>query len=376
MMRALESLAQPCDKLLYDHQRLTIKEFERLGLGGRALSLMADLYDSQGRSRKNPNRAAEIVMEYGILHDRHGEKEEAYRLFKNSIGRYERADHRYNLAAAWFNSASVLYDLGRTKASLNACEKGLEIGADSFLDLKTHLLLQRANCRERTDQAELAVEDYLAAADGYGELGNRRQQTNILFRVGWLMRKQSQVSKEKGRHAESIGLRSEGRVMLEEALRLARELDYAASLALFHLQRAQFLAEVGARRPAYLHLQMCLPHARVGRLDKAEKIARGLLYKLEGAGKRPLTFYMRARAPEGQDDALVKASRGTYAHRGTDGYATRVWRDTPRTAGKDVLFLARLLAELGRAANRPDLTSQSKAVQEWRRSVRQGRRIL
>lgn len=362
MMTAMEFLAGPNDKLAYDHERLTIKEFERLGLGGRALELMGALYQAQGRSRKNKSRAAEIVMEYGILQDRHGEKKEAYRLFKNSIGRYERSGHTYNLAAAWFNSASVLYDLGRTTASLNACEKGLEIGGEEFLDLRTHLLLQRANCRERTKQEGEACRDYLAAASGYGKLGNRRQQSNILFRVGWLLGRQEQFTEAKEK--------------LHEALRLARELDYAAGLAMFHLQRAQFLAEVGHRPRAISHLRSSLPHAKTGRLDKAEKRGRGLLYRLEGAGRRPLTFYLKAKAPDGKKGALDLASRGNYAHRGSDGYATRVWRDSPRTAGKDAQFLERLLAELSRRANRPELLSQSRAVRDWRRSVRQGKRIL
>jgi tetratricopeptide (TPR) repeat protein len=358
----LERLSLPSDSLHYDYQRALISDFERRGLGGRALELMGNLYHKEGRSRRHTARAAEIVMEYGILQDRHGDKEEALRLFKSSIGRYERSGQSYNLSAAWFNSASVLYDLGRTRAALNSCQKGLEMGGEGFLDLRTHLLLQRANCRERTREFSLACADYLEAAAGYGQLGNRRQQTNILFRVGWLM----------GRQDRPL----ESQTMLQQALAIAKELDYAAGLARFHLHRAQSLVEAHLTEVATQHVQQCLPHAKLARLDRVDKVARGLLYRMAGRNRRPLTFYLKAKAPDGNLRALDKAQQGTYAHRSGDGAATRTWRDVPRSAGQDVTFLVRLLAELGRRSCRPELSAQSQAVADWQRSVRQGRRIL
>jgi tetratricopeptide (TPR) repeat protein len=301
-------------------------------------------------------------MEYGILQDRHGDKDEALRLFKSSIGRYERAGQIYNLSAAWFNSASVLYDLDRIRAALNSCERGLETGGEGFLDLRTHLLLQRANCRERTGDLSQACADYLEAAAGYGQLGNLRQQTNILFRVGWLMGRQHRLM--------------ESQTMLGQALSLAKELDYAAGLARFHLHRAQSMVEARLLEVATQHVQQCLPHAKLARLDRIDKRARGLLYRMSGPVRRPLTFFLKAKAPEGGLRALEKASQGTYAHRSGDGAATRTWRDMPRVAGQDVTFLVRLLAELGRRSCRPELTAQSNAVREWQRTVREGRRVL
>lgn len=359
----LERLSLPIDKLHYDFQRMRISDYERRGLGGRALEMMAELYARDGRSRRYPARAAEIVMEYGILHERHGDKAEALRLFKSSIRRYQRAEQPYNLSAAWFNSASVQYDLGNIKAALSACKKGLEVGGEEFPDLRTHILLQRANCREKTRELGLACEDYLEAANGYRALGNRRQQTNILFRVGWLL----------AARLERVG---EARGYLADALALAKELDYAAGLARFHLHRAQGLAEAHLRDAATQHVQHCLPHAKVARLHQVDKVARGLLYRLGSAGRRPLTFYLKARVPEDLSDALLKAKHGTYAHRGADGAANRTWREAPRQAGRDVTFLVRLLAELGRRAGRNDLVAQSRAVEEWQRSIREGRRIL
>lgn len=363
LLDGLGNLSIPDDRLNYKFQRLVISESERRGLGGRALEGMGALYQVYRRSRVHRARSAEVVMEYGILQDRYGDKEEALKLFKHSIAQYKRTGHKYNLAAAWFNSASVMYDLKRYKASVNACEKGLELGGAEHLDLKTHLLLQRANCREKIREMDLAVEDYLDAAEGYSKLGRRRQQCNILFRVGWLY----------GRQQKNLDARN----LLNSALKIAKELDYASGLAGFHLKRAQFLLSHRFEKTRLeQHLQHAIMYAKLARLDKIEKISRGALYRSQIEERRPLSFYLRARAPEADPKSLAKAAQGSYSHRVGDGFATRIWRSAPRSAGKDVTFLAKLLAELGRRAHREDLKRQSKAVEDWQRSVRQGRRIL
>lgn len=363
LLDGLGHVSLPEDNLTYKFQRLVINENERRGLGGRAREGMAQLYHAYRRSRTHRARSAEVVMEYGILQDRYGDKEEALKLFKHSVSRYERSGHQYNLAAAWFNSASVLYDLKKIKASIRACEKGLSLGGSEHLDLKTHLLLQRANCREKTRELELATEDYLEAAKGYEKLGRRRQQCNILFRVGWLYGRQNKLLDARG--------------LLHSALKIAKELDYASGLADFHLKRAQFFLSIDCEKTRLeQHLQHAIMYSKLARLDKVEKVARGCLYRSQIEERRPLSFYLRARAPEADPKSLAKAGQGTYSHRVGDGYATRVWRSAPRSAGKDVTFLAKLLAELGRKAHREDLLRQAKAVEEWQRSVRQGRRIL
>lgn len=362
MVELMTGVAACSDFLDYKLKRLAISEHERRGLGGRALQGMSELYEEYRRSRAYRDRSAEVVMEFGILQDRYGSKEEAVKLFRHAIGRYERSGHTYNLAAAWFNTASVLYDLQRYKASINACERGLELGGRHHLDLKAHFHLQRANCRERTQEIPLAAADYLEAAEMYSKLGLKRQQLNILFRVGWLLSGKHQIL--------------ESRNLLYAALKIAKELDYAAGLAGFHLRRAQFfLGHLEASRVEQ-HLHHAVMYGKLARVDRLEKVARGTLYRLHIKRERPLSFYLNARAPEADPKALLKADRGSYSHRLGDGAATRVWRVAPRTAGKDVTFLARLLAELGRRAHRPEFERQSRAVLAWQRSVRQGKRIL
>src|SRR5690606_12957518 len=135
-----------------------------------------------------------------------------------------------------------------------------------------------------------------------------------------------------------------------------------------------FLVEFDQGGKVQQHLQHAIMYAKLAKVDKIEKVARGALYKALIEKRRPLTFYMKARAPEANSKALSKATLGTYSHRVSDGYATRVWRVAPRSAGKAVTFLARLLAELGRRAHQPEYLHQSSAVTSWQRSVRQGRR--
>lgn len=362
LLDLMASAARSSQKLAYKVQRLQISEDERRGLVSRALKGMEQLYEQYKNSRKFRTRSAEVLMEFGILQDRHGDKELALKLFKNSVGRYKRAEHKYNLAAAWFNTASVLYDLGKTRASLNACEKGLDLGGRGYTDLRTHLLLQRANGRERTMEFEGACRDYLDAASGYRALGNRRQQINIFFRVGWLLGKRNQAQDAKR--------------LLTEALRLARELDYAAGLAEFHLQRAYFFFEAGFEKRALKHLQSALQSAELAGAEGLKQRCRGLVYRSTRGVKRPLTFYLNASVGELSLKSLQTAQSATYVRRSTDGSALRGWRSSARQAGRDATFLARLLAELGCRDNRPELMAQSLAVSQWQRAVRQGRRFL
>ena len=284
LLDALGGVAQEDETLRYKYQRLVISEYERRGLGGRALAVMGDLYDEYRLKRSQRARSAEVVMEFGILHDRYGDKEEACSLFKHSIGRYERAEHGYNLAAAWFNTASVLYDLGRTRASINACEKGLTLGGSEHLDLKTHLLLQRANCRERTKELALAAEDYLDAADGYSKLGRRRQQCNILFRVGWLSVTRIACS----RLATSCTPPSIS----------PRSWITPPGLASFHLRRAQFLAGTSttqARFNSIFSTPLCTPNS-LGPI-RSKRSSRGALYQAMIERRRPLTLLHEGPRP-------------------------------------------------------------------------------
>lgn len=362
MLEDLFTVSQAHERLRYDQRCLAILNVESRGLGGRALEMMGQFYHYLGGPVLKSDRAAEVAMEYGILEDRHGTKSKALSLFRAALTYYEREGRGYNLCAAHFNIASALYDLGQVEEALRTCHEGLRLEGGHFLELRAHLLLQRANCLERTGDLGLACEDYLRAATAYEALGHYRQQTNILFRVGWLE-----------------GRRPDGRdpiSTLAKALRLAKELDYAGGLARFHLYRAEGLASVGSRSEAMDHLKQCLPYAQWGRLHRLEKLARGLLYRLSQPTQRSLTFFMRARGPRHQDMTLERAGAGTYSHRRDDGGAQRPWRDIPRVAGQDVSFLVRLLAELGRRSRQPTLVAQSFAVMAWQRTMREGRRTL
>lgn len=362
MLSGLMRIGCPIASLNYEFRKLAASDCERRGLGGRALELMARLHEELTKQGAKPAKTAEIAMEYGILHDRHGSKEMALKLFREALDYYQARDDAYNVTAAWFNSASVLYDLDRVEDSLLACRLGLELGGAHFDDLLAHLSLQKANCFERKQEIELACEKYREAALAYERIGNHRQKINILFRIGWL----------RGRERGSI----RGLWFLRKALKLARELDYAAGLALSHLHRAQMSFHLGLPALAFRHVERCLPLAGWARLDRVDKLARGLLYRMPGKNRRPLTFYLKAKAPTIQGVAVESEGQGQYVRRLSDGAATRLWRDSPRSAGQDVTFLVRLLAELGDQSWNSELLDESRVVRQWQRSMREGRRLL
>ena len=217
-------VAGPDPDLQYGVERARIRWLEREGLPDDAITAMTRLYDSYRRSRRNPHRGAELAMELGILLDRAGRKDEALKLFRGAASRYQRMGQSYNRAAALFNAASVLYDLGRTGHSLRTCLQALKEGGTGHLDMEAHITLQMANSHESHGDPEAAEDCYRLAAEGYQRLNNRKQESDIRYRLGWL--------------ALRRGCADEAEPQLQQALELKREHDYGAGLARYHLYRA------------------------------------------------------------------------------------------------------------------------------------------
>lgn len=361
--RMLELGAQVADgfpELEYKLERRKITWLESQGLTGRAIEAMTNLFERFRRSRKHPYRGAELAMELGILLDRSGRKEEALKHFRSAIGRYKRLGHQHNLAAAWFNVASVLYDLKRVNHSINACEKALDLGGRGRAALETPISLQMANSLEQLKDTEKAFDSYKKAAEGYAEMGNRRQESNILFRLGWM-------SVKSGRDVPA-------RRFLERALELKREHDYGTGLALYHIHLAETCARLGVPGKTSNHLRHALALAAAVGNDAISKRARFGLFRLALEDGRPLSEYLAARPPKRPESALAKASAGVYSDHGRDGFRTSVWRETPEPPLKDRKFLSSLLKELlavrrrllGDDQDYRKLRRQSRAVDSWR----------
>lgn len=354
------------EELHYRVSRKRIRWLEAQGLGGRAIEEMNELFEQYRRSRKNRARGAELAMELGILLDRAGRKEEALKLFRNAIRRYDRLGKSiYNLAGAWFNVASVLYDLKRFKASLRACDKAEELLEERHKDLQTFIHLQRANGLEASDERKKAFAQYKLAAEGYAALGNRRQQSNILFRLGWLATRKFRMDASSER-------------FFDDALSLKRETDYGTGLCLYHLHLAETARSLDLVGRASNHYRHALALAESLSSDSLSKRARFGLFVLALEEGRPLSEYMRAKAPKRPETAFSRANAGIYSDRGSDGYRLVLWRETPEPPVKERTFLARLLIELARVNHRLGrggygaLKRQSDAVTRWQERAKRG----
>ncbi|MCE7871789.1 hypothetical protein DYH09_15605 [bacterium CPR1] len=368
-------------ELLYRLERKRIRWLEAEGLQEEAILAMRRLFEQYRRSRLKPLRAAELCMELGILLDRLGKKTEALGLFRNAASRYERLEHSYNRAAALFNTASVLYDLGRVADSIRTCQKALDEGGRGHLELETHVTLQLANSYETRHANEQAREWYRYASEGYRRMNNRKQESDILYRLGWMALRRAQESELDEFDGPSIEMRSalfdEASAFLERALRLKREHDYGLGLARYHLHQAETSRSLGpelstAARQHYLSgLGLALALGEDGLATRA----RMGLYLLARQPDRSLPTFLRL-SPERDErvEASIERGRnGVYSEQTGEGPRTTLWRqsggsDTPQV---DRTFLARLLDDLSRVWRRSDtegyeqLRRQGREVMQW-----------
>ncbi|MEW6281755.1 MAG: tetratricopeptide repeat protein [Candidatus Eremiobacterota bacterium] len=354
--------------LHYRLERKRIRWMESEGLVEEAMLAMRALFERYRRSRSKTMRAAELCMELGILLDRQGHKQEALKLFRNAAERYQRLEHSYNRAAALFNTASVLYDLGRVGDSIRVCKKALQEGGSGHLELETHVTLQMANSHESKQELAAAREWYRFAAEGYRRLGNRKQESDILYRLGWMARRREQFE--------------EAALFLERALKLKREYDYGLGLARYHLHQAESSRSVGLSSTARQHYTSCLGLSLALGEDGLATRARFGLYLLARQPDRLLPGYLRM-TPEKDDrvEASIERGRsGVYSEQTGEGCRTAMWRQSGGTdfPMPDRTFLARLLEDLSivwktnATEGHEQLRRQGRDVMQWQTRSRRG----
>ncbi len=352
-------VAGPDADLQYALERARIRWMEQEGLSQEALTALTRLYQVYQRSRRHPQRGAELAMELGIVLDRSGHKTQALKLFRSAATRYQRLGQAYNRAAALFNGASVQYDLGRIGPSLRACLQALEEGGTEHLDLEAHITLQMANSHEARGDLPAASDCYLRAAEGYRRLNNRTQESNIRYRLGWL--------------SLQGGGTDRAEPQLQQALEIKREHDYGEGLARYHLYRAESYRTAGLPDMARHHYRACLGLAVAMAAENLATRARFGLCLVAGAHKRSLPSYLKLPAPPGGETSLGRGRRGVYCEHVNDGGRLGLWRQSggPDAAPEDRTFLARLLKDLGQSLNQlghrdaESLRRQERAVEAW-----------
>jgi len=345
--------------LHYRWLRKWARWLESVGRSEEAIQILQGHLRRLRGKLNNPTRNAEIRMELGIMLDRGGRKPEALKFFRDAAQRYRKLSHTYNLVAALFNSASVLHDLGQYSEALKVCRKALAEGAHNHKDLNSHISLQMANSLESMKQTLEACNYYRLAEESYGQLGNRRQQSDILYRLGWLAVRAKRMS--------------EGARFLRQALELKRETDYAIGLAWYHWARAEAYRAGGTVKKAISHYRSALNLALASHQDSIAARCRVVLYQLCAKSDQTLPSFVRL-GNAGAADTIVKQGRsGLYLDHDSDGYALDVFRepgDTPKPR-LDRNVLSRLVQDLEKVTRAsgttpgPSLERQKVALSRW-----------
>ncbi len=359
VLELAERLAGDHVDLHYKWLRKWAKWLESVGRRGEAIDLLQSHLRRLRGKLFNPNRNAEIRMELGIMLDRDGQKPEALKFFKDAAARYRKLSHTYNLVAALFNSASVLHDLKHYAEALKVCRKAIAEGSTGYKDLSSHIALQMANSLEAQKQTLSACNFYRQAEDFYGQNGNRRQQSDILYRLGWLAVREKRYS--------------EGARFLRTALELKRENDYATGLAWYHWSRAEAYRAGGTLKKAVSHYRSALNLALNASLDVVAARCRVALYQLCAKPDQPLTAFSKYGDAKAADSIVKQGRSGLYLDHGCDGYNLSVFHepgDTPR-ATLDRRVLSRLVQDLEKVTRAsgsmpgPSLEKQRIALTRW-----------
>jgi tetratricopeptide (TPR) repeat protein len=298
-------------------------------------------------------------MELGIMTDRAGRKEESLKYFKDAAQRYRKLNHTYNFVAALFNSASVLHDLGQHSEALKTCRRALQEGASGYRDLAGHISLQMANSLESQQNAEQSALYYRQAEESYGQLGNRRQQGDILYRLGWLAVRAKRMP--------------EGASFLRQSLELKREHDYATGLAWYHWSRAEAYRAAGVTKKAVGYYRSALNLALCSNQDMVAAHCRILLYQLCAKPDQQLSAFVRYGNPSAVDSIVKQGRAGLYLDHTSDGYSLSLFREPGDTRRNkpDRKVLGRLVHDLekvskaGGVTPSPGLERQRLALARW-----------
>lgn len=345
--------------LHYKWLRKWARWLESSGQREQALELLQSHLRRLRGKLNNPTRNAEIRMELGIMLDRAGRKAEALKYFRDAAQRYRKLNHTYNLVAALFNSASVLHDLGQYSEALRVCRKAIAEGAPGYRDLSSHISLQMANSLESQKQTMEACNYYRQSEESYGQLGNRRQQSDILYRLGWLAVRAKRMA--------------EGARFLRNALELKREIDYAIGLAWYHWSRAEAYRAGGALKKAVSHYRSALNLSLSGNLEAVSARCRVILYQLCAKPEQNLASYVRYGNASAADTIVKQGRNGLYLDHHGDGYSLDVFRepgDSPKPH-LDRRVLARLVQDLEKVTRAsgaqpgPTLEKQRVALTRW-----------
>ncbi|MBQ7502913.1 hypothetical protein IJT93_09460 [bacterium] len=299
-----------------DRRFKTIKRLQRKRLSwleaqkkhSGCVRLLRSMYKHSSRPQDeeavNAFRAGELLMDLTSAFSRSGRLGEALLSAEKAADIFEKNDDIYNLTAASFNKASLLYDQGRYAESTAFCIDILP-EASKHKDLSANVMLQLANNFEALKMPMRACGFYGKALALYYQLGNLRQQADISNRIGWLMLKKDEFS---------ISLRT-----LRTAFFLKTEAEINKTLLRNNYWRGQAFRSLGLKSKARRYFLLCIVLAEQGQNTGFLNLARLGFYQVSRRTKMSLRTAMTATALNSGEHRFSDLSEGFLRLKG-EGY--------------------------------------------------------
>lgn len=307
-----------------------IKRLELTGTPGSLeyASALKAFYDAWKRSRTNPSRGADILMKMGIDSEKRKEFKESLQLFRKAAKRYETLGQDYNLSAALFNCASMLYELGRYADSIKLCHEALDAGGSHFDDLRTGIYLQLGNSCEALNEMAGALTYYNTASAGSLEAQNIQQAAGIMYRLGWI--------------ALDLGRKESAATLLGLTLNLKKFADWALANVKKHYARAEILRAMDMRSKAKIFYAASLTLAPYAQGGFAQKAKFGLYLLSSSTLKEAMAFTAKPFLV----NYFITVSDEYYAA-GWDGEKLSPWKmPLPKRTDAEIQELVGLLKNL------------------------------
>lgn len=288
--------------------RKRLSWLEAKKLNGGCVNLLQSMYGHCARPRDeeavNAFRAGELLMDLTSACSRSGRLGEALLFAEKAAEIFKKNEDAYNLTAASFNKASLLYDQRRYTESTALCIDILP-EASKHKDLSANVMLQLANNFEALKMPMRACGFYGKALALYYQLGNLKQQADISNRIGWLMLKKDEFS---------ISLRT-----LRTAFFLKTEAEINKTLLRNNYWRGQIFRSLGLKNKARRCFLLCIVLAEQGQNSSYLNLARLGFYQVGRQAKMSLRTAMTATALNADGRRFSDLSEGFLRIKG-EGY--------------------------------------------------------
>ena len=251
-------------------------------------------------------KLGDLLMELGAAYAQTGR----YSLALSAIDRarkiFRRLRDEYNTVAADFNRASLLYEVGQYAESTMLCAEILP-QAEKHSDIFANVLLQLANNLEAMRLPNRACQFYGKAMSAYYKLHNYRQQSDISYRLGWLMLKKE--------HFELAAR------CLRAAFFIKVEIEYKRALMRRNYLKGQTYYGLGLWGVARRYYLLTLIFAEQLGDSAMVTLARHGFYKTRGDLQLTLAGAMSATSLDGERVWNFYRVPGGFQRYKTDGYA-------------------------------------------------------